>query len=862
LLCNLTLAQSSYNVRDFGAVGDGATKDTIAFQKALDSCAVNGGGDVVVPAGRFLVGSVQIGNRTILRLAEGSVITGSPDAEDYPTIDIRWEGRWQPGRRALIYSTNVDHTGIIGPGLIEGNPAMAAPQNPRGSVVIEPISCNHVRWEGFTVTQGGNWATHPTYCTDVVIKGVKIRGGRDGIDIDSCSNVRIEDCDIDTGDDSISLKSGRGMDGARIGKPVQDVVITGCTLRGRNFACIGIGSETSAGCRNVKIENCTMTARTFGIYIKSRIGRAGVHENISADKIDILGGGFLRINLVGAGNTNTAADPVPGLIGYPSAKNLSFSNIRLNNATAIVDAVQIAPEKPVEGLTLTNVSGSAAKGISIVHAKDVVLRDIKVTGIQGPMLMIDNVTGNGLEGAERYVAPRRPGATTSSAAPEAPAQLAAATQPALDRPDPAQIPVPRIAAPMGVLPGVGELPARPQMPDVLTMNDGTKVTTADQWPKRRQEILRVLEYYAVGQAPPPPGNVKSLEVKSQLVAGGKFRYRLVHLTFGPQEKLSLDIGIFTPAEGGPFPAVIAPSGTPPGATPLPRQPNGPTQGRGLDVLLVVGPGEPASRPAPATQVGRSGINDPERTAATNAALARGYAYIIFNHNDCGEDTTLRNLDGSWAFRNTRFFPAYPNYDWGLLRSWAWGVSRIVDYLETDPSIDKSKLVITGASRTGTSAMVAAAFDDRIAMGAPVVTGGGGIGAYRFAGPRNSETLSIMMRKYPNWFSPNLHQFWGQPEKLPFDQHWFLAACAPRAFIALEGETDTISLPEAVKASIDGARPAFELFGQQDRLGVNYAKHGHAFTAEDWDALLDFADKHLRGKNVDRSFNRFPTAPAP
>jgi hypothetical protein len=88
-------------------------------------------------------------------------------------------------------------------------------------------------------------------------------------------------------------------------------------------------------------------------------------------------------------------------------------------------------------------------------------------------------------------------------------------------------------------------------------------------------------------------------------------------------------------------------------------------------------------------------------------------------------------------------------------------------------------------------MIAAAFDDRL-MGAPVVTGGGGVGAYRFAGPRGSETLDIMQKKYPNWFSPNLHQFWGQREKLPFDQHWFLALAAPRPFIALEGDTDRIS----------------------------------------------------------------------
>ena len=172
---------------------------------------------------------------------------------------------------------------------------------------------------------------------------------------------------------------------------------------------------------------------------------------------------------------------------------------------------------------------------------------------------------------------------------------------------------------------------------------------------------------------------------------------------------------------------------------------------------------------------------------------------------------------------------------------------------------KTKLIITGASRAGKSAMVAAAFDERL-MGAPVVTGGGGVGAYRFAGPRGSETLDVMQKKYPNWFSPHLHEFWGHREKLPFDEHWFLALCAPRPFIALEGDADTISLPAAVRASLDAAKPAYALFGADApaRLGVNYAHHGHAFTADDWTALMDFADRHLRGKKIDRAFDRFPT----
>jgi len=259
--------------------------------------------------------------------------------------------------------------------------------------------------------------------------------------------------------------------------------------------------------------------------------------------------------------------------------------------------------------------------------------------------------------------------------------------------------------------------------------------------------------------------------------------------------------------------------------------------------------------------GLRGPADAEAVAGRNHELfRRGYAYVTFNNNDCAEDTTLRTDDGSWAFRTTRFFPAYPGYDWGVLAGWAWGVSRIVDYLETNPSVDKTKLIVSGVSRTGKSAMIAAAFDDRLAMAAPCVTGGGGIGAYRFngAGRGGKEGLADMMKKYPNWFSPHLHEFWGHVDKLPFDEHWFLALVAPRPFIALEGLTDQVSLENAVKQSWLGAQPAYALLGAKDRLGVNYANHGHAFTPEDWNAMLDFADKHLRAMKVERRFDQFPS----
>ena len=380
-----------FNVRDFGAIGDGTNKDTIAFQKTLDACAVAGCGEVIVPAGNYLIGSVQIGNRTILRLETNSVIIGSGNTNDYPMMDIRWEGRWQPGRRALIYAANVEHIGIIGPGRIEGNSVTAAPQNPRGTVVMEPISCNDVRWEGFTVTQGGNWATHPTYCSDVEIKNLKIIGNRDGIDVDSCKNVRIEHCDINTGDDSISLKSGRGLDGARIGRPAENILIENCNLVGRRFACVGIGSETSGGIRDVRIENCKMTSRTFGIYIKTHIGRGGIIENIYGENLEVLGGGFLKINLTSAGNLNTADDPVEGLAGYPLGKNFRFSNVTVTNCPKLVDAKDISPERPLEGLSLANITGTCASGITLANIMDAKWRGINVTGFTGALITQTNV---------------------------------------------------------------------------------------------------------------------------------------------------------------------------------------------------------------------------------------------------------------------------------------------------------------------------------------------------------------------------------------------------------------------------------------------------------------------------------------
>ena len=498
----------------------------------------------------------------------------------------------------------------------------------------------------------------------------------------------------------------------------------------------------------------------------------------------------------------------------------------------------------------------------------------------------------------RFAAPRFLPAARFAAFAVASVALAPA-QPAVVAPE-AELPVPSIATAFPDRPGPDGLPDRPALPELLRGPDGEEVSTAAGWAARRKEWLALLEHYAVGHAPPAPRNVTGRELKSAPVLDGAAVYRLVRLEFGPEggrtterqngegrategepegtqsgslpaddsaktgQGLGFDIAIFTPAGiTGPAPVVVFPSfDLTPGGVPLPLLPHPPGQGKGVDALAPVEP-LPAAIPVP--PAGDRPVPSPEEVAQKHRELLlRGYALVTYHYQDTGEDTTLRLPAGSWAFRTTRFFPAYPGHDWGLLAAWAWGLSRVADYLETQPFADPARLIVTGHSRLGKAVLVAGAFDPRFAVVAPAGTGGGGSGAYRFsgAGRGGREGLDEMMKKYPNWFSPHLHAFRGHVERLPFDQHALIGLVAPRAFLALEATEDPVSLPAAVAAALEGARPVYALFGADDQLGANFAAHGHRYAPEDWAALLDFADWRLRGRDPGRRFPLHPSDSTP
>jgi hypothetical protein len=403
------------------------------------------------------------------------------------------------------------------------------------------------------------------------------------------------------------------------------------------------------------------------------------------------------------------------------------------------------------------------------------------------------------------------------------------------------------------MPEVKDLPVRPEMPDVMTMDDGTKVTTLAQWRARRQEMKAILEHYELGHAPPPPGNVSGKDIQSRVLLDGTVKFRLVHLKFGPGKKLGFDIAIFTPAKGGPFPTIINPSFFMTPGINFTNRPS--TQSADTET------NQPAVTTTNSRARPRFNFNapvDPERAARglTNQ-LNRGYAIVTYRYTQCGEDNP--------NFRTNSFYPAYPDYDWGVLYGWAWGLSRVVDYLETERFADKGRIIVLGHSRLGKLAMVATAFDERISLGAPAGSSGAGTGAYRFCGPGRGgkEGIEDMTRKFPYYFVPRLAEFTGQMEKLPFDAHWFIALTAPRPWISVEGTDDQNCVPNAVRQSVLAAKPVYEFLGvSADRVGVNYEPHRHGLTAGDWTAALDFADQQLRGIDHHRTFDQFPPEQTP
>jgi polygalacturonase len=400
----MAAGKAPLNVRDFGALGDGATKDTVAIQKALDACAAAGGGTVAVPDGIYLTGSLVISANTTVDLASRASLMGSPDSADYPLVNVRWEGEFREGHRALISAVNAANVTITGGGTIFGPPSsLSRLRDPRGPALIELTRCTNTVLENFTTQYQQLWSIHLLFCNKLTARGLTIRSvgtNGDGLDVDSCDGVSIERCDINTGDDAIALKSGRGLAAQALARPTQNVNIRDCRLHSSIYAAIGLGTEMSGGIRNVKIQNCVISGKQNAIFIKSRDGRGGYIENVSGENLTVLKSPtFIGIDLIKKGIQ--ATDPVPGEVEkWARVHNLSFNNIRVQGVTDLIAGTNVPPARPVDGFTLADISGTCAQAIALANMTNVNLSKISVTGFSGPLVTAHNVSGTGLAAME------------------------------------------------------------------------------------------------------------------------------------------------------------------------------------------------------------------------------------------------------------------------------------------------------------------------------------------------------------------------------------------------------------------------------------------------------------------------------
>jgi polygalacturonase len=392
-------ATRSFDVKDFHAVGDGKHNDTASIQQAIDACFAAGGGDVSFPKGTYRTGSITLKSHVTLNVPEGVIIQGSGSTADYPLATARWEGMEKPAYKALITADHAEQIGIVGKGTIQSDKKIGTLRDPRGPTLIEPTECKGVTIDGPTLHTFKIWALHPTYCQDVDISNLTIEnkgGNGDGIDIDSCLKVKIDGCSFDTDDDNISIKSGKGREGVRVGRPSEDITISNCKFI-KGYCSIAFGSELSGGIRNVHVQHCSFKQGRGALYFKSRPGRAGYIEDVTAEDLDVGPCPLLVVDMNYGFNVD--AQGVAGVDGLTRFKNITIRNAKIDCKEAV--KVVSTPENRVEGVTLESITGRCTEPWVFKNAFKIGLKDIHVTGVKKNFLLLENAEGTGLTEANQ-----------------------------------------------------------------------------------------------------------------------------------------------------------------------------------------------------------------------------------------------------------------------------------------------------------------------------------------------------------------------------------------------------------------------------------------------------------------------------
>jgi len=369
----------------------------------------------------------------------------------------------------------------------------------------------------------------------------------------------------------------------------------------------------------------------------------------------------------------------------------------------------------------------------------------------------------------------------------------------------------------GSIKPLAELPEITGLIDPLTFADGTRVHSKRDWEQRRAELKKLFEDYEYGSLPPKPERVSVL--RGDVVVNKPFGITTQEFVISMGQgygHLDVHFALNIPLNHkGKVPVVVQAGDG--GLSPLPPWPG---------------------FPPPPVQTG------------PDIFTQHGYATASFRFTQLAAD----NKDTA---RKSGIYELFDDkIDTGALMAWAWGMHRIIDVLETLPRIDANKIVVTGHSRYGKAALIAGAFDERIALTVPSHSGTAGAAPYRFIYGKN-EQLQNIAGYAPQWFRPGFEQFVGHVNQLPVEQHLLKALVAPRALLTTEGTQDEWTNPQGSQLTYLAAKKVYEFLGVPDNISIKYRPVGHIPSNED---LLEYADHIFFGKKLSEEFGKLAYDP--
>ncbi len=375
-----------------------------------------------------------------------------------------------------------------------------------------------------------------------------------------------------------------------------------------------------------------------------------------------------------------------------------------------------------------------------------------------------------------------------------------------------------------------EWPAQTGLPSLLRDPEGAKIETASAWWRQREYLKALVTEMHYGSVPDRPS-----------AADTQFEVTLREDIFdGRGERVFFVVTIQQNEKELPVRAVLFRPKTNPNRAAIVKN----------DAFLTDYEGiKDARKRAKYIEQDRLGT---ERRIFQEA-LERGYLVCKYLREDVAGDKTAR-ADGG-------IFALYPEeFTWGVIAAWAWAGSVIADVLVREFNVAPTRLVATGHSRGGKTALCQGIFDERIAVTVPSASGSGGTGSWRFFTEGGAQqTPAAMERGHARWFTSRLYEFSGREDRLPFDGHTFKALIAPRALLNTQGREDSLANPVGTEATFRSAQQVFKLLGVPDNQGLHWRPGQHEQSEQDWLALLDFADWRLFGKRSSRPFQQLITA---